>query len=119
MKKVLIFDDEEDILEITKIALKDDFDIHTRSSLSDPVKTVAKINPDIILMDYFIPTIGGRKAVELLKENENTKYIKVIFFSANNNIQEIANMAGADGYFSKPFKIQQLKEFLYDQLAEG
>ena len=118
MKKVLIFDDEEDILEITQIALKDHFDMYTQSSLTDPIKTVEEIDPDIILMDYSIPTIGGKKAVEILKNNNSTKDIKVIFFSANHEIPEITKESGADGYFSKPFRVNQLKKFLKEQLEE-
>lgn len=116
MKKVLIFDDEEDILEIVKFALMNDFDVYTKASLLNPVETVSEIDPDIILMDYYIPTIGGRRAVEMLKENEGTRDIKIIFFSANNDIKDIAINTGADGYFTKPFQIKQLKEFLKEQL---
>jgi DNA-binding response OmpR family regulator len=116
MKKILIFDDEEDILEITELMLKKDYDVHTEASLEDPVHMVQSIEPDLILMDLYIPPIGGEKAVKLLKENENTKNVKIILFSASDDVRELTNKSGADGYFTKPFEVRQLKEFLGEQL---
>lgn len=118
MKKILIFDDEKDILEITKLMLKKEYDVYTEDSLEDPVHMVQSIEPDLILMDLYIPPIGGEKAVKLLKENENTKDVKVIFFSASNDVVELTNESGADGYFTKPFEVRQLKKFLGEQLED-
>lgn len=118
MKKILIFDDEEDILEITELMLKKNYDVHTKASLEDPVQIVESIDPDLILMDLYIPPIGGTKAVKLLKENENTKNIKIILFSASDDVRELTTESGADGYFTKPFEIRQLKKFLGEQLGD-
>ena len=117
MKKILIFDDEEDILEIVKLIFKDDYEIHTESYLKDPVGIVENVNPDLILLDLYIPAVGGEEAVKLLKQNEKTKKIKIILFSASNDIAERSKKSGADGYFTKPFKVKQLREFLKSQLT--
>lgn len=118
MKKILIFDDEKDILEIAELMLKKEYDVYTKASLEDPVRMVQSIDPDLILMDLYIPPIGGETAVKLLKENENTKDVKIIFFSASNDVIELANESGADGYFTKPFELRQLKKFLGEQLQD-
>lgn len=118
MKKILIFDDEEDILEITEIMLNKEYDVHTQASLEDPVHMVQSIEPDLILMDLYIPPIGGTKAVKLLKENEKTKDVKIILFSASDNVRELTQESGADGYFTKPFEIRKLKKFLGEQLKD-
>lgn len=118
MKKILIFDDEKDILEIAELILKKDFEIHTRNNLEDPVKVVMQLQPDLILLDLFIPPIGGSKAVQLLKENKNTEHVKIIMFSASYDLPEISQRCGADGYLIKPFKVNQLKNFLKDQLKD-
>lgn len=117
MKKILIFDDEEDILEIVSLIFKDDYEIHTESYLEDPVAIVEEVNPDLILLDLYIPAVGGEEAVKLLKQNEKTKNIKIILFSASNDIAERSKNSGADGYFMKPFKVKQLREFLKSQLS--
>ena len=116
MKKVLIFDDEEDILELVQIVLAKSYEVYARATLENPVEMVESIEPDIIFMDLYIPPIGGETAVKLLKENEKTKNIKVILFSASNEVIELSSQAGADGYFTKPFEIHQLKKFIKEHL---
>lgn len=118
MKKILIFDDEVDILEIAELILKDEYEIHTKSVLDDPVAVGKELKPDLILLDLYIPTIGGSKAIQLLRENPETKDIKIILFSASNDLPEISANFGADGYFTKPFKVKQLKNFIRQQLQD-
>lgn len=108
-KRILICDDEKDILEVVQIILQQEYHIETVSRLEDPVALATSVNPDLILMDIWIPEIGGEEAVIQLKNNKATKDIPVIFFSANNETAEIARRAGADGFLSKPFEIPHLK----------
>ncbi|MDQ6762320.1 MAG: response regulator, partial [Bacteroidota bacterium] len=65
-----------------------------------------------IFMDLWIPTIGGEKAVMLLKENTATKNIPVILFSANGEIKQISHRIKADGYLEKPFGISRFREII-------
>ena len=116
MKKILVFDDEEDILEIVKLILKDDYEIHTESYLDDPEGVAQKVSPDLILLDFYIPPVGGEEAIKLLRQNEQTQDMKIIIFSASNDIADQYRRTGADGYFTKPFKVKQLKKFLKEQL---
>ena len=118
MKKILIFDDEVDILEIAELILKDEYEIHTKSVLDDPVAVGKALKPDLILLDLYIPPIGGSKAIQLLRENPETRDIKIILFSASNDLPEISANFGADGYLTKPFKVKQLKNFLKEQLQD-
>ena len=66
-------------------------------------------SPDVILMDNWIPDIGGVKATRLVKDSGNFSHIPVIFFSANNNVNELAVEAGADFFLQKPFDITELE----------
>lgn len=109
MAKVMIFDDDNDILELCTIILREKgFEAVSETSSKDVVERVQTINPDVVLMDNWIPGLGGVKAIQMLKENKQTENIPVILFSANNNIEEIATEARADYFLKKPFDISAL-----------
>jgi len=109
-RSVLICDDDEDILEVTKLILTmKNYTVHTLSDSNNLIEKVEKINPAIILMDLNIPETGGEKATGDLKKNFATQHIPVLIFSANPEISNIAIRAGADGFLSKPFDINTLE----------
>lgn len=118
MKKILIIDDEEDILQIAETVLSNEYEVHSISFLQEPVKQVLEVNPDLILLDLMVPLTGGGETVRLLKENKKTQNIPVYLFSANADIDEIAQETGADGYMMKPFKIRDLKHFISDKIEQ-
>jgi two-component system cell cycle response regulator DivK len=60
-------------------------------------------------MDNWIPDIGGVKATRLVKDSDDFRHIPIIFFSANNNVNELAIEAGADYFLQKPFDISELE----------
>jgi two-component system cell cycle response regulator DivK len=108
-KKVLIFDDDEDILSICTFVLEDlGWAVFTFSDCTEIIEKVSAINPDVILMDNWIPESGGVAAVKILKNSTEVKHIPVIFFSANSEIAKLTKSAGADTYLSKPFDIEEL-----------
>lgn len=111
-KKVLIFDDDHDILNICSIILKrKGFDVFTRANCNDLLETIYNIDPAVIIMDNKIPDIGGVEATRLIKKN-SPKNIPVIFFSANTHIAQLSEEAGADLYLQKPFDITRFEQIL-------
>lgn len=112
-KRVIIFDDDEDILSICNYILEEQgWQVYTFSNCNDIVDKVSGINPDVILMDNWIPDVGGIAATQLLKNNDLLKNIPVIYFSANNDIQILARQAGADTFLAKPFDIDDLEKVI-------
>ena len=112
-KKVLIFDDDEDILSICTIVLEDaGWQVITFLNCNDIVNKVMDLNPAIILMDNWIPDEGGIVATQLLKKSADVNHIPVIYFSANNAVSELAAQAGADAYLAKPFDLGDLEEIV-------
>src|SRR6187402_2893095 len=106
MSKVLIFDDDEDILELCSLILRQNgFETFGESNSKRVIERIGETNPDVILMDNWIPGIGGIKATQLIKATPQTLHIPVIIFSANNNIENIAREAKAEYYLKKPFDI--------------
>jgi len=116
-KKVFIFDDNTDILELCTFILEDaGYEIKTSSTSNNIIDQVMAYIPDIIFMDNWLPDVGGIDATRALKSNEKLKNIPVIYFSANNDVMSLADQAGADGYLSKPFDIQELENIILKHL---
>lgn len=115
-KCVLIYDDDQEILLLCKIILEKYYHVETRMKCENIISDIGQIIPDIILMDLWIPVIGGEKAIALLKNDPLTQYIPVILFSANDEIDKIRVKTGANGYISKPFDIATLKEVIENNI---
>lgn len=109
-KKVLILDDDMDILQICSIVLKKKgFDVSTLNNSHQIVEQVRNLQPDVILMDNWIPGPGGIAATKELKSTPDLQSIPVIFFSANSNVTQLAREAKADYFLQKPFDISELE----------
>ena len=120
-KKVLIFDDNPDLLELCTIILEDiGCKVITSSTSDDADLQVIEHAPDIILMDNWLPNLSGIEATKLIRSNNTIKHIPVIYFSANNNVEQLAEEAGADDYLAKPFNIADLEKIVrkYVELAD-
>lgn len=112
-KKILIYDDEEEILFLCKVILaKHDFEVETFSKCENILSEIDQHSPDLILMDLWIPDIGGEKWVEILKKETTSKQIPVLLFSANADIKEICMKVNADGYIEKPFTVSNFIEII-------
>lgn len=113
--KVLVVDDEEDILEFLSFALqKDGFEVKTTNSGIKAIPLAQEYKPDIIILDVMMPGIDGiETCIELraIKELENTM---IVFLTARNeDYSQIAGFnAGADDYVSKPIKPKVLSSRL-------
>lgn len=112
-KKVIIFDDDTDLLEVCSLILTGkNFEVILRDKCTEIIADISHHKPDVIIMDNWIPDIGGVKAIRLLKSYPQFSQIPVIFFSANNNVGELAKEAGADYSLQKPFDISELEELV-------
>lgn len=110
-KKILIFDDDATILEVITIIFEENgFQVEISETSHDILERVAQYRPDVILMDNWIPRIGGVEATRLLKKHEEFKTIPVIYVTANNDIVALAREAQADDYVAKPFNLDDLEE---------
>ncbi len=121
-KRILVYDDNHEILTMCKIILeKLHYQVMTMPRCENVINDVYNYKPHFILMDLWIPEIGGEKAVELLKANSMTNQIPVFLFSANADIREISKRVNADGYISKPFNLIELKETIekYSQISQA
>jgi len=118
-KKIIIFDDDEDILSICSYILEEQgWEVHTFTDCNNIVEKVSSVNPSVILMDNWIPDAGGIIATQTLKKSEELKHIPVIYFSANSDIQLLAEHAGAETYLAKPFDLEDLEQIINTVLVK-
>lgn len=118
-KKVFIFDDNTDILDLCTLILEDaGYHIKTSATSNDIVDQVSAFMPDIIFMDNWLPDVGGIEATQTLKNHPGLKHIPVIYFSANNDVRTLAEKAGADSYLPKPFDIDALEQMVTHHIGK-
>lgn len=104
-KKILVVDDEKDIVDILKYNLEreNEFEVQTANNGRTALELAESI-PDLILLDIMMPELNGFEVCKQLKNNFETSKIPVIFLTAKENeIDEILGLEiGADDYISKP-----------------
>jgi CheY-like chemotaxis protein len=109
-KVVFVCDDDSDIAEVTRLILERSIrSVRTFSVCEGIVEEAEKHQPALILLDLWMPEMGGERVVRLLKENPKTKHIPVYIFSAIRNVEEVVKRSGADGLISKPYEIEELE----------
>jgi two-component system alkaline phosphatase synthesis response regulator PhoP len=105
-QKILVVDDEKDIVDILKYNLlkEEDYDVMTALNGKEAIEIAEKEKPDLILLDIMMPEMNGFDVCRYLKTSHSTMNIPVIFLTAKDNeIDEIIGLElGADDYIIKP-----------------
>ena len=107
MKKILIVDDEKDILEFLGYNLrKEGYDVSEAKTGDEALQLVKNNTPDLIILDVMMPGIDGIETCQRMREMPKLKDTLIIFLTARNeDFSQIAGLdAGADDYVSKPIK---------------
>lgn len=109
--KILLVDDEEDILEFLGYNIrKEGFQVSTASNGLEAIEKAKKEQPHLILMDVMMPVMDGITAVEELRKIPGLSETLIVFLTARSeDYSQIAGFeAGADDYVTKPIKIKVL-----------
>lgn len=120
--KILIVDDEPDILEFIKYLLeREDYQVETAANGIEAIQKSKTFKPDLILMDVMMPIMDGIEACRQIKLQPDTKNIFIIFLTARSEeYSEIAGFeAGADDYINKPVKPRVLLSRIKAILKRG
>ena len=84
MPKILIADDNEEMLEtLVRIFSLYEFAVDTALDGKKAIEKARQVNPDIIILDGMMPEMDGFEACRILKQNEDTREIPVVFLTAN------------------------------------
>lgn len=109
--KILVIDDDEDILELLIYNLKkENYEVESASNGLEGVEKAKTFLPDLILMDIMMPILDGIEAGKIIKTTEKLKHIHVVYLTARSEeYSEIAAFEiGADDYLTKPIKPRAL-----------
>lgn len=107
MEKILLVDDENDILEFVSYNLtKEGFQVLTCNNGKEAIKIAQKELPDLIILDVMMPEMDGIETCHELRNIDKLKDTLIVFLSARNeDYSQVAGFdAGADDYVSKPIK---------------
>ncbi len=113
MKKILIVDDEKDIVETLAFMLKaKGFECICAYDGEEGLKLAKECSPDLIILDVMMPKINGYKICRLLKYDSKYKNIPIIMVTARSQEEdrEIGEETGADEYITKPFEFNDIVE---------
>lgn len=121
MPKLLIVDDDKDLLEITKaLLIKKGFEVEIDTSWEDASKRIETFNPQLILLDVFLNGIDGLDICKKLKAMPHTKDIPVVIFSAYPRVAEsVIYEYGADDFIAKPFEVNELITKVHSVLSQA
>lgn len=118
-KKILVVEDEEDILYTLCFRLEaEGYECITSKDGLDALNKARELKPDLILLDVMLPKMNGYKISRLLKFDEKYQHIPIIMLTAKT--QEMDRITGietgADAYINKPFEMEALIKLLKNYL---
>ncbi|MGL2992552.1 response regulator transcription factor [Flavobacterium sp. TSSA_36] len=119
MKKILLVDDEPNILMSLEYTFKkNNFEVYVARDGQEALDILQKQQPDIIILDIMMPLVDGYETLRQIKKEEKLQHCKVIFLSAKNKEKDIEKglALGADLYVLKPFSIKKLVEQVHELL---
>jgi two-component system alkaline phosphatase synthesis response regulator PhoP len=124
--KILLVDDEPDILEIVGYNLKNEgYQVYTANNGLEALKSAKKITPNLILLDIMMPEMDGIETCEKIRAIKSLENTLIAFLTARNeDYSQVAGFdAGADDYITKPIKpkvlIGKVKSLLRRLKAES
>lgn len=109
--KILVIDDNpKNVQLLVEILLKNEYDIMACMSGEEALEVLHDFQPELILLDIMMPELDGFEVCKILKKQEDTKEIPIIFITAKNEIDDIIEgfKLGAVDYITKPFNTEEL-----------
>jgi two-component system alkaline phosphatase synthesis response regulator PhoP len=117
MKKILLVDDEPNILMTLEYTFKkNNFQVFIARDGQEALEILKDQLPDIIILDVMMPLVDGYATLEQIKKDSRLSHCKVIFLTAKNKEKDIEKglSLGADRYVLKPFSIKKLVEQVHE-----
>lgn len=111
MKKVLVIDDDPDILDAVQMVLQTGkYETSVTTKGEEIYEKINEYRPDLIILDALLSGKDGRILCKNLKSDSTTKNIPIIMISAHPTAKEATKDCGADSFVAKPFTVVELLE---------
>ena len=120
MKKILIVDDEPNIVMTLEYTFKkSNYEVFIARDGQEALDILKTNYPDVIILDIMMPMVDGFATLEQIRKEDNLQHTKVMFLSAKNKESDIEKglALGADAYMTKPFSIKKVVEKVEELLS--
>ena len=109
MHKILVVDDDADILTLIKVTLTiSDYIVEGIADWQKIDNSINNFKPDLIILDVALGTADGRDICRKLKADKETEHIPIILFSANVEIEKNTEGCNAQAFIAKPYNLSGL-----------
>lgn len=111
MKKLLIIDDEAGIVEEVKAFFEEEgFEVHTADTGKEGIDTLARVQPDLLILDMKLPDMSGLNILRYSKENFPKVKVLVNTGYVDQAVIDEAEKLGRDSFLQKPFNLERLMQ---------
>jgi two-component system NtrC family response regulator len=110
--KILIVDDEENVLFVVKAALAQHYEVLTAREGISALELISKERPVFVFLDIKMPGMSGIEVLELIKDTGATPVVWMLTGDEDLSTALRTLETGASGYLTKPFDIQRLREIV-------
>lgn len=109
MKKILIVEDEPDLLQVLSQHLKNNsFQVVEAGDGEEGLQKVQNEKPDLIVLDIKMPKVDGYSFIQEMRAQKEHAKIPVIMLTANSSLNSLFKIEGVEAYFTKPYDIKKL-----------
>jgi len=120
MKKVLVLDNDEGVLDVMREALNyEGFDVKIIEETDNIFSVINSYNPDLIILDYILSGINGGEICHQIKANPKTTDLPVIIMSAYPRVIKSLGYYGCDDFIAKPFDLDDITERIKNLINKG
>ena len=109
-QKILIIDDDPDILDVLNLSLSEHFTVYPAHNGKEGLELVRSKAPDLVITDYMMPVLNGPQFVKELRKDVLLRHVPVIMVTGKGETKDMVTgiEAGADDYIIKPFEPEAL-----------
>lgn len=111
IKTILVIDDEIDIQQLVKMALRSrGYHVETASNGQEGLVKLESFKPDLIILDMNMPKMGGLNFYQKICDSQDRPKYPVLVLTARTNLESLLTQMNIDGFQAKPFEIDELLE---------
>jgi DNA-binding NtrC family response regulator len=118
MSKILVVDDDKSVSMALRITLQGKYDVTTAGSAADAFNHMADNRVDLVLLDIKMPEMNGLEALQEIKGRHPEMTVVILTAYPTEENVEKAWELGANGFLSKPFELDALRDFVDKALSE-